>query len=238
MQAKIFNLAVLFVGLFACKPVSNSKALRFPDGNDFIMLAVKHIGNNCEGGHTAAASHYLSGTGGRLMLEEDRERVSDRYGFSGDAVMGRTSADAVTKMEDIEKMCRRLILVVETANNRIPDINLTKGSVPSNQQARFMKDFGNNGFGEVRCEFHPFCTFTNIKGDLGEERYFTYLEPDSTEKVIKGYLRIFSEAGTVRHGDDYGAFPAERDDVEIVYFRGSITLKGIYRASQLADTPL
>lgn len=236
IQTKLFSVTTLSLAtLFACKPIGrSSKVLTHPEIDHFIRVAVKHIGKNCEDSAAADPSHYLNGSHGNLTLEENRN--SDSYGFSGDRVIGRTSVEVITKMEDIEKKCRRLILSIDIKDvvsdshfyDGVPEITFANGSSPANQKEKFKKDFGKNGFGEVRCEFDHFCTFSNIKGNTGGPRYFAYLEPDNATKMIKAYLKIISETGRIKYRDDHDVFPLPNKDHHALY-RGSITLKGIYR---------
>ena len=212
---------LLISALSACKIEGDddSGALTYKAGDDFLKVAVNHIGANCDiEGATADPSHYLNGPNGELMLEQAKHLDRGSYGFSGDAVMGRTSASAVTKMEDIEAKCRRLILSVDVEEGKYPSIEMTDVLGIDKKKAKFEADFGKNEYGKVDCMSDTeksLCTFANIEGKNGKKRWFTYLEPNNDTKSVEGTVKIFIYHEMGSDGDPTASYP--------------ITLKGIYR---------
>ena len=190
----VTTATLLILALSACKieEDEDSGALTYLKGDDFLKVAVNHIGANCEidNAKVADSSHYLNGPNGEIMLQQAAKLDRGSYGFSGDAVMGRTSAEAVTKMEDIEAKCRRLILSVDVAVGHYPSIHITKGSTLKSKKAKFEGDFGKNNYGTIDCmedTITSFCNFANIPGKNNKKRWFTYLEPDNDDKNYPGH---------------------------------------------------
>lgn len=245
MQVRLLSYGMTLLGviiLSACKFVSiDSSHLSYVSDN--IMMAVKHTGANCANGPAADPTHHLDGDNGELVLEQAKKLDKPPYGFSGDVVMGRISPAIVTKMEDIEAKCRRLLLVIDIKPDRngrsfgmpiIEQDTTFKGWVPhfseiyhrydrraisefaaETRQKRFEQDFGKNNYGQAICRtWTSFCRFANIKGKHGMDRFFSYIEPDNKTKTIDAILGVRSEVGT--------------------YFSGRVTLKGIYRANPAA----
>ena len=218
MRTKIFVTTLLVAALSACMIESNddSGALTYEGVDDFLKVAVNHIGANCKTGHKADPSHYLDGPNGELMLEQAKHLDKRGYGFSGDAFMGRTSNKSVTTMEDIEAQCRRLILSVDVEEGKFPFMTMKKGKTKNGVKELFTKDFSENGYGDIKCLTNPeskseeFCNFGKIKVNGGKTRWFTYLEPDNNSQSIEGTVIITDR--TMEHD---GKYP--------------ITLKGIYR---------
>ena len=210
-------VSLLVMALSSCVIENNddSSAMTYRGVDDFLKVAVNYIGEaNCETGHKADRSHHLDGPNGELMLEQATHLDRRSYGFSGDALMGRTSKESVTRMEDIEAMCRRLILSVDVDEGSYPTVELTKGFALQNKKAKFEKDFGNNDYGEIDCmgdTTKALCTFANIQGKNGKKRWFTYLEPDSRSRSVEGDVIIV------------------KDDDRSKDSRYPITLNGIYR---------
>lgn len=232
MWTKILVATLLVSALSACKIEEgheDSGALTYRSGDDFLKVAVNHIGANCEDEVGADPSHYLDGPNGELILEEAKINLGRTQwrGFSGDKVMGRTSDESVTKMEDIKDKCRRLILSVDVEDGMYPSIQMEKGSTLQNKKAKFEADFGKNGYGDVDCLSDTklsLCTFAKIKGKSGKKRWFTYLEPDNASRSIKGTVNIIQDSGSTNDTEVVDSYP--------------ITLKGIYRANPTLSAEL
>ncbi|MDE3268910.1 MAG: hypothetical protein OYH77_01335 [Pseudomonadota bacterium] len=223
LGSKVYVVALAVVCL-SCRMAGEeeSAAFTYQGVDDFLKVAVNHIGANCSNtGATADSSHHLNGSNGELMLEQAKRIDRGGYGFSGDAVMGRTEDNLKTTMADIEAKCRRLILSVDVSQDRHPHITFSRGSTVADPQSKFAADFGQNGYGEISCMGYGgaqpiFCSFANIQGKNGKVRWFAYLQPDAQDAgILQANVLIGDNIG-----NQHGSYP--------------ITLQGIY--NQLPNT--
>lgn len=243
MQYKVLYMTLLLtIGLTACKMSRiDSQALVYP--TDDMKITVSHIGANCPSGPAADPTHHLDGDNGELVHEQARALDKSPYGFSGDAVLGRTSAASITKMEDIEAKCRRLILSMDVRTNAagkplgipiIPQNSLLTGSIPYFTEVYYSYYAADETL--IRPELRKKSMEQRKKRfeqDFGKNNYgeITCEEysPFCTFANIKGkhggkryftYLEPDNETKKI-----------EFDLIIPDYFTGEFTLKGLYRAN-------
>ena len=189
------KLIIIPVVLCYCKQYEqNPKSLAGPD--DEVKIAINYIGDdNCKNDDARDKSstmndHKLNGPDGELVVEEYKDvKKNDELVLSGDNFL--SSNGIVRSIDAIETHCRRLILSIDA--DSLPTIKVISGSIPTNQRARFEKDFSE--FKTFACQ-NKFCTSNEINKTKSSKRYFVYIETD--DKGTFSAKLTYAHSGTTK----------------------------------------